>query len=279
MLAAALLLCASVSAQEPAAGGGRFEKDGLSFSYPAGWTVTDRGTEQAQDLSLSTTGSLAVVRVVAYREVIETPERLGQMRGAFTMPLIEALASRLGLEKAPPPSELSCVGAGKGFATGFRMAGRLNSKPATAEVYSVILGQRLVHLIYVRADGDEAAGAPAWKSVLDTLKVEPPANPSPLPDQLPRMVSGGVLNGKVLRKPAPEYPASAKARRAQGVVVVRLTVDEKGNVAEAEAISGHDLLRPAAEEAARKMKLSPTLLCGRPVKVSGVITYNFVLYP
>ncbi|HLM54612.1 MAG TPA: hypothetical protein VK422_00690 [Pyrinomonadaceae bacterium] len=46
---------------------------------------------------------------------------------------------------------------------------------------------------------------------------------------------------------------------------------------EAAAVSGHDLLRPAAEEAARKVKLSPTLLCGRPVKVSGIITYNFVL--
>ena len=277
ILAAALLLCASASAQEGAAGGGRFEKDGLSFSYPAGWAVTDRGTEQAQDLSLSAPGSLAVVRVVAYREVIETPEQLSRMRRDFTLPFIEAQASRLGLEKAPPPSETTCVPVGEGFATGFHMAGRLNGKPVTTEVYSVILGQRLVHLIYVRADGDEAAGAPAWKSVLDTLKVEPPANPSPLLEQFTRIVSGGVLNGRVLKKPAPRYPAGASAARAQGTVVVRLIVDEKGEVVEAAAISGHDLLRPAAEEAARKVKLSPTLLCGRPVKVSGVITYNFVL--
>lgn len=278
ILAAALLLCASASAQEPAAGGGRFEKDGLSFSYPAGWAVADRGTEQAQDLTLSTTGGLAVVRVVAYREFVETPSQFDRMRADLTMPFFEAQARRLGLDKGPSQwGEPACTSFGERLASGYRMNGRLNGRPVTAEVYSIVLGQRLVHLAYVRADGDEAAGAPAWKSLVDTLKVEPPANPSPLLERFTRIVSGGVLNGKVLKKPAPRYPAGASAARAQGVVVIRLTVDEKGEVIEAQAISGHGLLRPAAEEAARKVKLSPTLLCGRPVKVSGIITYNFVL--
>jgi len=41
-------------------------------------------------------------------------------------------------------------------------------------------------------------------------------------------------------------------------------------------VSGHPLLRGAAEQAARGARFSPTLLSGQPVKVSGVITYNFV---
>lgn len=278
MLAAALLLCAAASAQEPAAGGGRFEKDGLSFSYPAGWTVTDRGTEQAQDLILSTTGSVAVVRVVAYREVIETPSQFEQMRVDFTLPFFEAQARMLGLEKGPSQwGEPACTQFGERLATGYRMKGRINGKPVTAEVYSIVLGQRLLQLAYVRADGDEAGGAPAWKSLVETLKVEPPANPSPLLERFTRIVSGGVINGKVLKKPAPDYPPAAKFERAQGVVVVRVVVDESGRVESAESVTGHPRLRGPSEEAARKAKFSPTLLCGRPVKVSGVITYNFVL--
>ncbi|MBO0160511.1 energy transducer TonB, partial [Vibrio parahaemolyticus] len=35
-------------------------------------------------------------------------------------------------------------------------------------------------------------------------------------------------------------------------------------------------LRQAAVEAAQRAKFSPTMLSGQPVKVSGVITYNFV---
>jgi TonB family protein len=90
-------------------------------------------------------------------------------------------------------------------------------------------------------------------------------------------ISGGVLNGKATSKPEPPYPALAKAARAQGTVVVQVTVDETGGVTAAKAISGHPLLQPAAVAAAKQAKFSPTLLSGRPVKVSGVLTYNFVL--
>jgi protein TonB len=54
-------------------------------------------------------------------------------------------------------------------------------------------------------------------------------------------------------------------------------VDEDGNVISAKAVSGPPLLQGASEEAARGAKFSPTIICDHPVKVSGVITYNFVL--
>ncbi|MBA2378253.1 MAG: TonB family protein, partial [Blastocatellia bacterium] len=59
-------------------------------------------------------------------------------------------------------------------------------------------------------------------------------------------------------------------------VTVQVVIDEAGNVISANAVNGHALLRPAAVAAARQAKFSPTMLSGQPVKVSGVITYNFV---
>jgi protein TonB len=47
-------------------------------------------------------------------------------------------------------------------------------------------------------------------------------------------------------------------------------------VASARAITGHPLLQQAAVQAAYGARFSPTLLSGQPVKVTGVITYNFV---
>ncbi len=91
------------------------------------------------------------------------------------------------------------------------------------------------------------------------------------------VISGGVLNGKAISKPAPPYPAIAKAARAQGLVTVQVTVDEDGRVISAQAVSGHPLLQSAAVAAAREARFSPTLLSGQPVKVKGVVTYNFVL--
>ncbi len=101
--------------------------------------------------------------------------------------------------------------------------------------------------------------------------------PPPVPTAGRPAVSGGVLDGKAVSKPAPPYPQLAKASRAQGMVTVQVLVDEQGNVASAKAVSGHPLLQQAAVQAARNARFTPTLLSGQPVKVTGVITYNFVL--
>ena len=104
---------------------------------------------------------------------------------------------------------------------------------------------------------------------------EAPPPPKPKPP-VPKMVSQGVLNGKATSLPKPAYPAAAKAVRAGGSVSVQVVISESGSVISASAVSGHPLLRAAAEGAARGARFSPTLLSGQPVKVSGVITYNFV---
>ena len=100
----------------------------------------------------------------------------------------------------------------------------------------------------------------------------PPPPPKKAP---PKTISGGVLNGKATSLPVPAYPPAAKAIRASGAVSVQVLIDESGRVVSANAVSGHPLLRAAAVSAAHGARFSPTLLSGQPVKVSGVITYNF----
>lgn len=92
-----------------------------------------------------------------------------------------------------------------------------------------------------------------------------------------KTISGGVLNGKAISLPKPEYPAAAKAARAEGTVVVEITIDETGKVISAKAVNGHPLLQASAVAAARKAVFTPTKLSGQPVKVTGVVNYNFKL--
>ena len=114
-----------------------------------------------------------------------------------------------------------------------------------------------------------------------TPAVTAPDEPRPQPTQTPAPerrapVSGGVLNGRAISKPAPSYPAVARAARASGTVTVQVMIDETGKVVSARAVSGHPLLQQAAVQAAYGARFSPTLLSGQPVRVTGVITYNFV---
>ncbi|MGC2238967.1 MAG: TonB family protein [Pyrinomonadaceae bacterium] len=92
----------------------------------------------------------------------------------------------------------------------------------------------------------------------------------------PKTISGGVLNSKAKNLAKPVYPEAARAVKASGAVNVQVTIDEQGNVISASAVSGHPLLRKASEDAARASKFSPTMLEGVPVKVTGIVIYNFV---
>jgi TonB family protein len=97
-----------------------------------------------------------------------------------------------------------------------------------------------------------------------------------MPEAPPKTVSGGVINGKATNLVKPPYPPAAKAVRASGAVNIQVIIDESGNVISATAVSGHPLLRAAAEAAARNSKFAPTMMSGQAVKVTGVIVYNFV---
>jgi TonB family protein len=88
-------------------------------------------------------------------------------------------------------------------------------------------------------------------------------------------VSAGALDAKAERKPQPAYPDAARAAGITGSVTVRVLVNGDGAVEKAEAITGHPLLRPAAEDAALHTYLSQTIAEGRPAKATGTLTFAF----
>ncbi len=270
------LLCLLPSAQTTT-GGGRYERDGLSFSYPAGWALADKSNEQAQHLILTREGGSSLVVVIAFRELHVSPGQLAASHRNIWRPYVSDMALRLGIEKKSPWEDQQCEQVGGQQAVGVKLNGKVEGEPTTGEVYSLMLGRRFVNVFFVRHDKDEALESPAWKQLLASLKVEDPPNLPPLMVGDKEAKSIGVLNGKAIRKPQPEYPPYARSERAQGQVTVQIVVDENGDVTSAKAISGHTLLRPASERAAKKAKFSPTKLCGQPIKVTGVVTYNFVL--
>jgi periplasmic protein TonB len=120
---------------------------------------------------------------------------------------------------------------------------------------------------------------PGTGTVVTSAPVKIADEPPPPPEEKPKPrapISGGVLNGKAISLPKPAYPPIARAAHASGTVVVQVLIDENGSVVSASAVSGHPLLTQAAVNAARQARFSPTKLSGQPVKVTGVIQYNFV---
>lgn len=128
------------------------------------------------------------------------------------------------------------------------------------------------------------AGGPTTSGPGGRVVVPPPQiitlpdqPPPPDPPKPPKVISKGPITGLAISLPKPLYPAMAKQIRLQGQVNVQVLVDETGRVVSAKAVSGHPLLIVEAQKAALQARFSPTKIGDLAVKVSGVITYNFVL--
>jgi protein TonB len=107
---------------------------------------------------------------------------------------------------------------------------------------------------------------------------DPPAavpNPTPV---IPKVLKiSRVLNSQAISLPKPNYPPLARQIGLRGTVTVQVLIDETGKVISAKAVAGHPVLIPEAQKAAMQARFSPTVISDHPVKVSGMITYNFVM--
>ncbi len=126
----------------------------------------------------------------------------------------------------------------------------------------------------------EGGGIPGGRTSIEVIPPPPKATPPPVEEpkrQETLKISKGVLQGMAIRKVKPQYSAIARQVRASGAVQVLVTISEEGRVIEAAAVEGHPMLRSVAVEAARQWLFSPTMLSGVPVRVQGVLTFNFTL--
>jgi TonB family protein len=254
-----------------------FAQDGLIFDYPEGWTVTNSSSADTQKVTISRSGSSARVMIVRQRALLSQSD-FEEARRKIADPLVAEVGKELGAGASKgTPVSLQIAGV---ETNGIKIRGSINRKPASAEIYSFRLALCFTNLVYVRADAEEGAVSGAWQTLLRTLK-----QPAPLiivgtlngkTKESGEKITRDVQNGRVLSLPQPEYPPLARAAHASGAVDVQVLIDEHGNVVWAQALLGHPLLRPAAVAAARAAKFSPTVWDGEPVRVMGVITYNFV---
>jgi len=118
-------------------------------------------------------------------------------------------------------------------------------------------------------EGDDKETTPNQKPTPDK---KPTAPPTETDGQAPPT---GVLNSRAIELPQPVYPEEAKAKHVTGTVKVAVTVDEQGNVIDAQAIEGPKELRAAAVEAAKKARFGQTRLHGALIKVYGELVYKF----
>jgi TonB family protein len=114
---------------------------------------------------------------------------------------------------------------------------------------------------------------PANAAAQERVRSSPPPGPW---TRTSSPIMGGVLNGRAISLPVPEYPEAARKAHASGMVQIDIIISERGHVVWAKALDGPPSLQVTSLTAAWKARFTPTTLMGQPVKVRGRIIYNFV---
>ena len=108
-------------------------------------------------------------------------------------------------------------------------------------------------------------------------KLQPVPVPTPAVKPPEFLNLGNLTVDSATKMVTPIYSPIAQRSNIEGRVTVDIELDEKGNVVQAKATTGHQLLRGSAEDAARKSKFKPAMLGDLAIKAKGSITYNFSL--
>lgn len=118
--------------------------------------------------------------------------------------------------------------------------------------------------------------APPSSRAITIPAAPPPPASAPQEDRsVPKLVSAV----EYVREPSPRYPPQSRRLREQGLVVLRVVIDERGAASsiEIETSSGHARLDDAAREAVLRAAFRPYVEDGEPRRALVLIPIEFAL--
>jgi len=177
-----VLLCSLTAfAQAPGGDAKEFTKDGVTFSYPAGWNIEDSSNQDLQQLSMTRPGSDAQIRLFVHRGRV-TAENLPKAQKALIDPYVASTFKQFDEIGAKPKREPATLDIGSTKAEGVIIRAMLD-EPGAAEIYWA-LNQRVVVLTLFGPDKAIKQAAPVWDALRNSLQIvdaKPVAKPTPAP--------------------------------------------------------------------------------------------------
>ena len=158
---ALLLIIISALAQDPNVK--HFEKDGLTFDYPANWQISDQSTGQMQYVQLARDG---------YAEI-----RLRAPRDQY----VDTFASQIQQAGMSPKRSTAATQISGADAQGARVRAVMDGEPGGMDSYFNIASDRLVQMSIIGSEKEIAKSAAVWDMIRNSLKVEPPPQPKASP--------------------------------------------------------------------------------------------------
>jgi len=172
------LIAAIGLAQDPNAK--RFEKDGLSFDYPANWQISDQSTGQMQYVQIARDG-YAEIRIRTPREWLKTPDKEAAAKKLIQDQYVDSFASQIQQAGMSPKRSTAATQISGADAQGARVRAVMDGEPGGMDSYFNVVSDRLVQMSIIGSEKEIAKSAAVWDMIRNSLKVEPPPQPKASP--------------------------------------------------------------------------------------------------
>lgn len=156
-----------------------FNTNGVSFTYPDGWTLYNDSNPDAQQITLARAKSDVQIRVFVHKGRI-TPEKFPDAKKAFIDPYIASTVKQFEAMGAKPQQSSDTADIAGVKAEGVKVAANLG-EPGAAKIYWALVGQHVVIMTIFGPDREIKEFAPAWEMVRSSLKIEEKATPKSSP--------------------------------------------------------------------------------------------------
>jgi hypothetical protein len=163
-----------------------FEKDGLSFDYPASWQINDQSTAQMQAIQIARGDGYAELRVRVPREWLKTPQKEAEAKRIIQDRYVEQFVDSVQQAGLRPTRANATTDIGGGTAEGVRIRAVLGGEPGGMDSFYRIISDRFVQLSQLGSESDMAKSVPAWDMIRNSIKVAPPPETKPSPQPSPK---------------------------------------------------------------------------------------------
>ena len=161
--------CAHALAQSPGKDTKRFSQDGVSFSYPARWSLSDSSDQQVQKVFLESGNSDAIILLLVHHDRV-LAENWKQTVENVALSYVGSILTQYEESGTKPKVSQVKSKIGNTVAQGMIIRGTLYQEPRTDEIYWALINERLVMLMLGTPDDDRRKAASAWYTVRSSLK-------------------------------------------------------------------------------------------------------------
>jgi hypothetical protein len=174
-----VLVCVIGTLAQTAPDPHHFEKDGLSFDYPAAWQISDQSTSQMQVIQIMRGDGYAEIRVRVPREFLKSPEKEAQAKKLVQDKYVEGFVDSLQQAGLKPNREEGATEIAGGPAVGMRIHAVLGGEPGGMDSYYRVVSDRFAQISQLGSEREMKKSLDAWDLIRNSLKVAPLPSSAP----------------------------------------------------------------------------------------------------